>query len=52
LFNALRPRGEKALLPIGSGRQEVMQPQRDLRLRFQVTNDKRAGEHAGAKGER
>ena len=52
LFNALRPGGEEALLPIGSGRQEVMQPKRDLRLRFQVTNDKRAGEHAGAKGER
>jgi hypothetical protein len=29
-----------------------MQPQRDLRLRFQVTGNQRAGKHAGAKGER
>jgi hypothetical protein len=52
LFNALRPGGEETLLTIGSRRQEVMQPQSDLRLRFQVTGNQRAGEHTGAKGER
>jgi hypothetical protein len=49
LFNALRPRGKKALLPIGCRRQEVMQAKRDLRLRLQITNNKRAGKHASAK---
>ena len=50
LFNPLRPGGEEALLPIGRGRQEVMQAKRDLRLRLQVTNHKWAGKSADTKG--